>query len=116
MKFTKEEIILCKQIAEKHRKQIGYGDWFCGTFREDFEIWTQESESAQINSFPLWTITDCLEFFNKREYTFERSYQLGGIFTVHFISEKGTIKGGGDTLLIACLKAVLAVCGEKSNG
>ena len=27
MEFTEEEISLCKQVAEKHKKEIGHGDW-----------------------------------------------------------------------------------------
>jgi len=63
MKFTKEEISLCKQIAEKHRKRIVFGIWFHDL--EDPEhlpfLWCNLTDELKRRSaVPLWTISDCL--------------------------------------------------------
>ena len=128
IEFTKEEISLCEQVAEKHRKEIKKGDWAIEPDRANIPLLVIDTQMEYItlslnyeathdttckSLIPLWTISDCLEFFEEREYTFERSYQLGGIFNVRFISGEGTKRGAGDTFLIACLKAVLAVLGEN---
>lgn len=143
MKFTKEEISLCKQVAEKYRKEINKGDWILLQEILCLIISSNENEIGYIEYnhdelisyliltgtkrnkekfvqtqskkwFPLWTISDCLEFFEEQGYSFERAIQLGSIFDVSFISVKGTTKkGSGDTILEACLKAILAVLKEK---
>jgi len=127
MPITKEEISLCRQIAEKYRKEIIKGDWWHRNKGEnpgypaEVVLVIGEGTAAVFNDisnhkrlyhhgFPFWTISDCLEFLDKRMYTFERAVQLGSIFNVSFISVDGKQKkGSGDTMLEACLKAVLAI-------
>ena len=125
MKFTKEEISLCKQVAEKHRKEICKGD--CVAVRSygdlsgkteykvilvDFEFLHKSLDVC----FPLWTISDCLEFLNQGNsfktelyntrwnwYCKTKRYEIGA--KEYFAR--------GKTPLEACLKAVLAVLEEK---
>ena len=119
MKFTKEEIDLCKQVAERHVKEIHYGVWVAEDKGKTIKVslWNlpiglTERQRKEGKWTPLWTISDCLEFMREKEHSFERAEQLGGIFDVSFISGEGTKKGSGDTLREACLKAVLAVLEE----
>ena len=115
MKFTKEEISLCKQVVERHRKEIckgdcvavrSYGDLSGKTeykvklvdaefLRESLDVW-----------FPLWTISDCLEFLREREPQLEFELVFGDERKVIFHWTKTYT---GKTPLEACLKAVLAV-------
>ena len=72
MKFTEEEISLCKKIAEKHKKPIEYGDWYWDEGQKRTVICAvrlahiEEAPYFIKNCFPLWTISDCLDFLNKR--------------------------------------------------
>jgi len=100
IKFTKEEISLCKQIAEKHRKEIRQGDWILDSDNKPWlisgvELWkscrpglentitydlepidrTQEPivvlEKEEIEKYPaLWTISDCLEFLREKGFLY----------------------------------------------
>ena len=131
MKFTKDEISLCKQIAEKHKKPIDYGDWYWHKIDEDvFLHSTKEAYPYVANVehdyiIPLWTISDCLEFLETR-----KSWRVSFLNTSKNINtstsgeslvcfnywdeqEKVIVKRG-KTLLEACLKAVLAVLEEES--
>lgn len=117
MKFTKTEIGLCRQIAEKHKKEIQYGDWFIDP--EGHEVvninWRPEGD------VPLWTIEDCLEFLREKScsiiltlYPGEEQWNSG----VEMWDEDGdkVVFGHdwiGETPLEALLKAVLAVLEEK---
>lgn len=131
MKFTTEEVALCKKIAEKYRKDLKIGMYVYQKFdksirqiyslnKEEKEIYTVILKTGRLDSLywnnleggwlaPLWQISDCLEFYEDNEATVERAYQLGGIFHVSVISWKGTFKGEGNSLREACLKAVLVI-------
>ena len=97
IKFTPEEINLCKQVAKKHRKEIVQGDWIVNSKNKRFlvsgvELWKSQRpglehtmaydldpvdrlEDAivtldeQIKEYiPLWTVSDCLEFLKKKGF------------------------------------------------
>ncbi len=117
MKFTKEEISLCKQIAEKHEKEIGYGDWYWDEGQKRTVICAvrlahiEEAPYFIKNCFPLWTISDCLEFLRERAYlVFIGQEENKGWCEVN--AKKIIHRHGGKTPLEACLKAVLAVLEE----
>ncbi len=113
MKFTKEEISLCKQIAEKHRKRIVFGIWFHDL--EDPEhlpfLWCNLTDELKRKSaVPLWTISDCLEFLREKDSYIHFEYYGNKFEITAFVKDiDSTIKGKGETPLEACLKAVLAV-------
>jgi hypothetical protein len=70
VKFTKEEINLCKQVAKKHREKLCYGDWWKGRGESVFLMNIpgenlRPSEQGK-DIIPLWTISDCLEFLRDR--------------------------------------------------
>ena len=143
MKFTKEEISLCKQVAEKYRKEIKYGDWYISTlvnlvclwksatpFNRDFvNICEPQGQADKI--IPLWTISDCLKFLNKRDWNAVtlswRMEQVGDNPEIAYceiihdnfyeVEDKKALNHVMDfeakTLLEACLKAVLAILEEK---
>ena len=131
MKFTKEERSLCKQVAEKHRKEIEYGDWYIDSRRkEGYQTRLCEYQGKQnfgkiYSEFtPLWTISDCLEFLRERAFYLEGLCQIDECEFQCAISEMddmGVVKHSkkrfeGESELEACLKAVLAVLEEKTNG
>ncbi len=116
MDFTYKEISLCKQIAEKYKKEIKHGDWFIDTKIGGKPFLSLSSQVPEGILIPLWTIPDGFDFLEKREYTFERAHQLGGIFEVWFISGEGREEGSGDTIREACLEIVLAVLEEEKSG
>lgn len=108
MKFTKEEISLCKQVAEKYRKDIGYGDW---TLNEGgfVKVWPYRHNCKRIDVIPLWTISDCLEFLEENVNQVDVG-QVKGEKPYCYIYDG--LKGieerfEGETKLEACLKAVL---------
>ena len=149
MNFTKEEISLCKQIAEKHKKDIKRGDWYAAEMfcpvkdikahlkmmgndyieigkrkysiglRTEISIMTPE---RQLNAiwFPLWAISDCLEFLRERGWWLYKLIEvIGGDGFWCAITNPSENLGGrnrferhGKTALEACLKAVLAVLEE----
>ncbi|TES92941.1 MAG: hypothetical protein E3J87_03505 [Candidatus Cloacimonadota bacterium] len=111
--FTKEEISLCKQIAEKHRREIKKRQYYYNAFLKRIQ-WSGEDGQSQASwAIPLWTISDCLEFLKKKC----RDHVL-------LIHDEGDEKewwlwmdeyketqqvGSGKTPLEACLKAVIEV-------
>ena len=124
MKFTKEEISLCKQVREKDLllKPVKEGDWVRNEYgKESTDLVTPEYIQNVLRFidikhwFPLWTISDCLEFFFQRGWQLEEFFKNGaGTFSFH------TCKGEedyhfelGKTPLEALLKAVLAVLEEN---
>ncbi len=116
MKFTKEEISLCKQIAKKYKKEIEYGDWFINIKSGDVPFLYQYGCQYRGN-FVLWTISDCLEFLKGRNYDcilYSNSRQLHWYlkFNIYPLASSMEILGGSKTPLEACLKAVLAVLEE----
>ena len=118
MKFTKEEVSLCKQVAERHRKEIKYGDWSLneGGF---IKVWPYRHNCKRIELIPLWTISDCLEFLKERGYriNLHENVLTDGIeITLNHPERVEDITNyiyKGKTPLEACLKAVLAVLEEE---
>ena len=119
MKFPEKEISLCKQVAEKHRKEIGEGDWVVHV-NSDHPTLVRDKESILYlnNKFqlPLWTISDCLEFFFQKGWQLEEFFKNGaGTFSFHINKgEEDYHFEVGKTPLEACLKAVLAVFDEET--
>ena len=129
MKFTKEEINLCKQIAEKYIKPMEYGDWWNDgkkvTLLFSIENWVMSKNIIKEEMFPLWTIFDCLKYLEiecvplKMQIRDDSYARLRGwkwrVFWGNPNVEEGKPWGGSinaSTLLEACLKAVLAVLEE----
>jgi len=140
MKFTKIEISLCEQIAEKHRRnlKIGMYVWrkFCKSVqliyrldKEDKEIYTVILKGKKLNHLywnnlkggwltPLWALSDCLEFLKGRNYDcilYSNRSQLRWYlkFNIYPLVSSMEILNGGKTPLEVCLKAVLAVLEEE---
>ena len=117
MKFTKEEKSLCEQIAEKHRKEIGKGDWYIAndlTLLSTSDAWVGQADI--IRHIPLWAISDCLEFLGEQKYHFESLLEDDMcLFKVNILcpDRTGGITTNGGTVLGTLLKAVLAVLEEK---
>jgi len=114
MRFTKEEISLCKQIAGKHKKEIEYGDWYLSntvTLLNKFIHGTiNMARQVRLCLIPLWTIEDCFEFLGEQ---FNKLKRCKTIFEVELKFLGGRNWHEGKTPLEACLKAVLAVLEEK---
>ena len=118
-KFTKEEIGLCRQVAESYVKAIQQGDWYYSKDLDGisyyYQIRTEMKPESHI--IPLWTISDCLEFLREK--------CLDHVLLIHDKEDKvewflwmdeykeTQQMGKGKTPLEACLKAVLAVLEEK---
>jgi hypothetical protein len=121
MKFTKEEISLCKQVAEKHRKDIKYGDWYWYEKVEKVYLCTvRKIPDRHKDRIPLWTISDCLEFLIEKGWD-DINIDIAPKWEIQCLAEKGLVakgyecgvEGWGKTPLEACLKAVLAVLEER---
>lgn len=133
MKITKEEISLCRRVAEKHRKEIKYGDWYISIdsrmylwlssslFNKEF-VDSCEPKNQADKIIPLWTISDCLEFLKSKSFYGALS-DIGSYYETHY---RKIIIGKNDedlsirvqsgitkTPLEACLKTVLAVLEEE---
>jgi len=116
MKFNDKEISLCKQIAEKHEKEIDFGDWYHDKDSDDIFL-CEEINGQHIfpNLIPLWTISDCLEFFKERGWgrIIIDMDKVGGVIKIfHDKGFRPPIIQNGLTVLEFCLKAVLAVIEE----
>ena len=140
MKFSKEEVNLCKQIAEKRKKPLKLGDWMVVNFTQlrKEEVVLFDSKWAECPNrfpdgsavydcstdyyykkyFPLWTISDCLEFLEENDFTYtfhfitkKRGYELI-LFDGH---QKRPQIFEGKTRKIPCLKAVLTVLERKEK-
>jgi len=124
MNFTKEEINLCKQVTEKHRKKIEEGDWYL-PHNDDIEpelyIAGITDDKANIVGIPLWTISDCLEFLKERSWTnYQFSFDKKGITEVHIVQTPFNFRSNQEivergTFLEVLLKAVLAVLEEGKD-
>ena len=120
---TKEEISLCKQIAEKRRKEIEYADWYWSASYNEPLLATDGgfriNEQKHHGVFKIWTIPNCLEFLRKE------GYMVRLIEYKNYIGEKriecncyghetkGAFSTRGNKDEEACLKAVLAVLEAK---
>jgi len=116
-KFTKEERSLCKQVAEKHRKDIKYGDWFIWEADKESKayLWKlvfdpQKSKEAD-QMVPLWTISDCLEWLMTKGTDCGVFYDPKDKIWKGYLTmiDQNCIAEKGKTPLEACLKSVLAV-------
>jgi hypothetical protein len=117
IKFTKEEINLCRQIAGKHRKAIEPRQYFYNDHLEKIQWIGERSLPKQAWAIPIWTIPDCLEFLREKYFFESMLLQLIWDGWNYVISKKPTQKEpsfqfSGITPLEACLKAVSAVLEE----
>ena len=125
IKWTKEEISLCKQVTEKYRKEIEYGDWYWSKSHNKPLIAIaggfKANDQKHFGVFKLWTISDCLEFLRERDYTIT-FHDLRVIYpeleqpisvVIYRLGQKVVKTYYGETPLEACLKAVLAVLEEE---
>ena len=120
IKHTKEEISLCKQIAEKHRKEkLELGDWYLLKLlnggeqirlHADLRPWILLTKDF----IPLWTISDCLKFLREKDYQVEiNSVSDSWFMEIWKIGHRAkAIKEWTARLLETCLKLVLAVLEE----
>jgi len=108
MKFTKEEISLCKQIYRKH------GEILDTKWKPSNLSWKELAKMVKdAGEMQSWTISDCLEFL---KMNFEALHWLHGnkTFQVEISSSTFCVTHyRGKTPLEACLKAVLAVLEEE---
>lgn len=127
MKFTPEEIKLCKAIAEKHRKEIKFGLWVLYKGQEQLVVdyFRHKTESTRLDLYgltryvfeteitPLWQIPDCLEWLYERyeEVGVESllDYWEASAYLHRKVKDAEVIDAKGKTPLEACLKAVLAI-------
>jgi hypothetical protein len=121
-KFTKKEISLCRQVAEKHRKDIEKSDMYF--YQDEIHLWSMPFKQTKDivttdEIIPLWTISDCLEFLRERcqdhvllihDEGDEKEWWLW----MDEYTETQQV-GSGKTPLEACLKAVLAVLEEGKS-
>lgn len=114
IKFTKEEIRFCKQVAERYRKEINRGDWWIGA--NDRPVLAFGNVTTKHKLIPLWIISDCLEFL-RGEGFYHIEIEMGKTYAHAIIKKQAElrIRTGGKTLLEACLKAVLAVLEKESK-
>ena len=126
MKFTKEEISLCKQVAKRYMKPLEYGSWY--EFEGNMYLVVSKDGGVMDDTVtPLWTISDCLEFLEKKGYGRIISFihyiflQFGNrcwTFTAENIITSNNFKRArgekANTKLEACLKAVLVVLEDKA--
>lgn len=121
-KFTKEEISLCKQIAEKHKKKrLELGDWYLLKLlheKEQIRLYGNQKPWIILTKdfIPLWTISDCLEFLRKRGWALCNHYddlKDKNVVILFGRGESELLEGKGKADNEACLKAVLAVIKES---
>ena len=111
MKFTKEEISLCKQIYRK------YGEILDTKWKPSNLSWEELAKKVKdAREMQFWSLEDCLEFLRERGFRFilhhydVKEYHLGyGRDDTGQWSDIVPCK----TPLEACLKAVLAVLEES---
>jgi len=122
IKFTKEEVNLCKQVAKKHRKRIDDGDWYLRYDYDEPDVYLEgmDDDKAVAKSIPLWAISDCLEFLREQEWhivaltddaVFDEIFHYHCEITDYKFDKHHS--SSGKTPLEAYLKAVLAVLEEE---
>ena len=126
IKFNKEEISLCKQVREKELllKPVKEGDWIRNEYgKESTDLVTSEYIRNILRFidikhwFPLWTISDCLEFLRENKWNdivveIKPYSDIILCFAERGEVDKGyerEVVGEGNTPLEACLKAVIEV-------
>ena len=119
MRYTKEEISLCKQVAEKHKKKVGRGDWYLLNNILVLSVFPVGEEKAFYSASSgriilLWTISDCLGFLRgKYAHVHINTHPKACECYIGQSGGQGTHDSfSGKTPLEACLKAVLAVLEE----
>jgi len=135
MKFTKKEISLCRQVAEKERRKIELGSWifdakesgvgfvsdFCGVFLFILSLDGKKQRDDFVEDdreyFPLWTISDCLEFLREKGYRVLLDENLTDVepfeAKCYGRENRRAYYSYGDSYLEACLKAVLSMLEEE---
>lgn len=117
--ITKEEISLCRQIAEKYRKEIKRRQYFYNSHRRGIQ-WSGEDGQAPASwAIPFWTISDCLKWLKERyddvsigSIENEWDAQVDDAYDkVHHPEFLEDIRG--KTPLEVCLKVILIVVEEK---
>ena len=122
IKFSEEEISLCKQVAEKYKKDIKSRQYFYNNHLEKIQ-WSEKGQPKAKWAIPLWTISDCLEFFGERAFYLEGLCQIDECEYELCISEMddmGVVRHSerrfqGTTKLEACLKAVIEVLNKEGK-
>jgi len=132
MKYTKTEIDLCEQVAEKYRKPINAGDCVYHKLYKNFflviqstnfryqlqtERWfNEQAVEDRKENIPLWTIEDCLEFLEEK---YPESILIQYIWQIWSVTVSKTpdyrnpsFKYDGKTPLEALLKVILEVLKE----
>lgn len=119
MRFNKEEIALCKKIAEKYRKVIEYGDWYFTKGKARNEA---DSDYLVQPYFPLWQISDCLEFLKEKKWRLldlVNDMFIGKKYSYHIrILDENYEKAhifSKETVLEALLKAVLIIVEKEKS-
>ena len=124
--FSKEEIRLCKLIAEKGEiKEIQYGVWVAREKRTKIEIslWNlpigvTEKQRKEGKWTPLWQEHDCLEWLRERDEDFDiyiewdstdKEWWVG----IGYHAEIPHMTETGNTPLEALLRAVLEIMEAK---
>jgi len=123
-KWSKEEISLCKQVAEKYIKPMEYGDWWNDRKKETLLVsikkWIMSEDIVKEEMFPLWTISDCISWLREKGFYLSIN-TLGEYWTClaykHIFNEKDKDIGPRiffqeQTLLSVLLKIILAVFEE----
>lgn len=136
--ISKEEIDLCKKIAEKHRKEIVKGDWIIikfpnigeivtlfetyhiecpNRFPEGPVIYDLSTDEYYKEYFPLWQISDCRKFIKSKGYRVKTDENEGGVHSVGCYGHKARIAFNcyNPTLLESYLEAVLAIVEESKK-
>ena len=126
MRFTTEEIALCKKIAEKYKKNNELGDWYLLEGNPILVAWSNRGfQRAKENKeviIPLWQISDCLDWLDERCGDWELGKDRDehgkptgkiGFFWMPPIDKHKDNYTLGNTPLEALLKAVLAIVEEK---
>jgi len=119
IKFTKEEINLCGQVAKKQKKEIKARQYFYNNHLKRVQ-WSEHRQPKAKWAIPLWTISDCLEFLRENDWYISMLYEyIGkkegydldiGKLMKNTRNPEGTFEHFiAKTFLEICLKAVLAV-------
>lgn len=126
MKFTTEEIALCKAIAEKGlnktAREIDEGDWYVEKDGLEPSLYVAGISGYDYDEDVfVWQISDCLEFLREKgwrsyQFTFNEKGEIRELSIVHIpfgFRTKHHVVINGETFLEACLKAVLAILEES---
>jgi len=123
-KPIKEERDLCKQVAERYRKPIREGEYIQQNYgKPEIILLTIDYIHHHLpfidekHWFPLWTISDCLEFFEEKGFNHDFHFKKFKNGSWGFTAENKykKVRGEGKTKRASCLKALLTVFGEEAN-